>query len=135
MNARALIENDDVKGEILQVEGLPSPDEVTYTLTAEEEDTEPNWERPTDNEADAIAFDEMIDGINRRRRRGDLWAWCIAVVEATWTNMDGITFNGRDNLGGCSYESAADFKVPGGYYDDMKREAYDRLLQKIQASH
>lgn len=132
MSARALIENDDIKGELLSVEGVPGPDEVTYALTAVPEDHDPEWERPTDNEADGEAHDRMLRDMAHRRYLGDVWAFCIATVTASWTDREGVVHTGSDSLGDCSYANAEEFKQPGGYYDDMKGEAYANLLTKLE---
>jgi hypothetical protein len=41
-------------------------------------------------------------------------------------------FRGEGLLGGCSYESEASFKQPGGYYDDLMAEALDALNGEIE---
>lgn len=55
------------------------------------------------------------------------WAWCCVEVRATF---DGVT--GSDFLGGCSYKNEADFKTPGGYYEDMVNEAIERLEAELE---
>jgi hypothetical protein len=57
---------------------------------------------------------------------GNEWAWCTIRVSAHWNE-----FEGDDYLGCCSYRSEADFKQPGGYYDDMKAEALAELNRKV----
>lgn len=55
------------------------------------------------------------------------WGWCVVEVRATFAGVVG-----RDVLGGCSYESEADFKSPGGYYDDMVSTALDDLATQLE---
>ena len=60
---------------------------------------------------------------------GNQWAWCTVRVVATLGE-----FEGSDSLGCCSYASEADFKAPGGYFDDMKVEALDDLRRSIETA-
>ena len=134
MKARRLIEqfHDDDKDEILAAaaQRLPGPDEVSYELTVEHEEGQPDWDRPTDN-ADAEAHDEMMDEIARRREMDDAWAWGQVTVTATWSVGEKV-FEGHDYLGGCSYQDEDDFKRPGGYYEDMKGRAYEDLIKQLE---
>lgn len=75
--------------------------------------------------------DELDEGvaawITQQLRDGNPWAWCAVRVRCTWTAPDGAEYAWSDYLGGCSYDSADAFK-DGGYYDDMKRAAYEGML-------
>ena len=55
------------------------------------------------------------------------WAWCTVEVRATWKCV-----SGNDFLGACSYASEDDFKH-GGYFEDMKAEAFAELCSKIES--
>jgi len=104
--------------------------EVTFTLTAEPEDLDPaDHFASGDDKADK----EMVEWINFRLDRGDVWAWFSAKVTATITLPDGSTIEGVDYLGGCSYKDEADFTQQGGYYDDMKVNALDDLQRELEA--
>lgn len=114
-SAKDFLKRHNIKGR------LPGPDEVEYELYREEEDREPDFEDPRDNK-----------WIRDQLSRGNEWAWFSAHVVAEWTAPDGEKFQGDDYLGGCSYRSKKDFMAKGGYYDDMKSEAYDDLIRTIQ---
>lgn len=58
------------------------------------------------------------------------WAWCTVKVTAY---IDGVELEGADYLGCCSYASEEDFKA-GGYFEDMKHQAKEDLLNKIKAT-
>lgn len=60
------------------------------------------------------------------------WGWCDVEVVATW----GI-WSASDYLGGCSYESEADFTGPSGsdYYADMKTTALANLNDEIAGAY
>lgn len=108
--------------------------DTRFFLQIQEEDHAPDWERPDDNEDDALAHDEMMRNIDRRLRQGDLWAYCHVAVSAVWDNPNtGRRYVGRDTLGGCSYEDMRDFMENSGYFDDMVREAWDALQKNVKA--
>ena len=58
------------------------------------------------------------------------WAWCTVEVRAEWNG-----YTASDFLGCCSYDSARDFMQPGGYYEDMKQEALDRLNEELSGHY
>lgn len=121
----------------------PRLKDVTFTLVPEEELGAPDWEAPLRNDYpltqqgeedythDTINHREMLVDIERRLARGDLWAFCTAVVTACYTDPAGNEYCGRDSTGHCSYASAEDF-MKNGYYEDMKCEAYSRLLRNFR---
>jgi hypothetical protein len=47
------------------------------------------------------------------------------VLRARWQGYEGF-----DSLGGCSYESEADFKA-GDYFESMKQQALDALNAEV----
>jgi hypothetical protein len=101
------------------------PEQVVYSLLMEPEQ-DIDLRGHFDNAED-------VRWVREQLANGNQWAWCITRVEARW-NDGHRTFKGESNwLGGCSYRSEADFKQPGGYYDDMKKEAYDDLVSKVEA--
>jgi len=83
------------------------------------------------------AIDEETDAatekwITDQLEAGNEWAWCIVRVTCYYdAGLHGIT--GTDYLGGCSYDSEADFAKEGGYFEDMKRQAYDDFVRKVEA--
>lgn len=105
----------------------PSMKAVTFTLEIEPEDipVEGNAMASGDDSADRECEAEILERLDR----GDLWAWCYVRVTATWGE-----FSGSDGLGECSYRSEADFKR-GGYWEDMRAEAYDRLCEAIERAN
>lgn len=95
-----------------RIEVLPEDIEVRGNLIASGDET---YDRNLENEVLA------------RLERGDEWAWCVVRVIAS---ADG--FEGDAYLGGCSYRDEADFKAPGGYFEDMKNEAKADLLETLR---
>ncbi len=75
-----------------------------------------------DDETDAATE----DWIESQLESGNEWAWCCAKVTAKWNG-----FEGTDYLGGCSYKSEADFRSPGGYFDDMKTQSLEDLNKQV----
>lgn len=101
-----------------------------YTLSIEPEDTlvRGNVLASGDDEVDRQAEDEII----ARLERGDDWAWCVVTVTCTITLASGHTYEGRAHLGGCSYESEADFRAEGGYYPQLEHEAFEDAVAQAQ---
>lgn len=90
-------------------------------------------EEPILGNASAIDDDtdrEIAEKILEDLESGNEWAWCLVKVTAHWEGYEGFA-----SLGCCSYESEASFKEPGGYYDDMKAEALDRLNAQLETAH
>jgi hypothetical protein len=79
---------------------------------------------------DPVADRLLVLDIQRRRRLGDVWAWADVEVRATHV----LGYTGSDYLCGCCYADEADFKRPGGYYDDMVYDALDALDKSVDAS-
>jgi hypothetical protein len=98
--------------------------DVTFTLDVMEEQipVRGNALASGDDVEDKRYEDEII----RRLENGDVWAWACVKVTAHWND-----FYGDDSLGCCSYENEEQFKQPGGYYDDMKIAALNRLNEKV----
>ena len=78
-----------------------------------------------DAETDAAAETWIRDQIDA----GNEWAWCSVTVVARWGDVEG-----EDHLGCCSYDNEEQFKQPGGYYDDMRQEAYRVLEDRLERS-
>lgn len=104
---------------------LPQISDVTFRVICEPEDipVRGNAMASGDDAADRECEDEII----RRLERGDIWAWCSVTVRAEYRG-----FLGTDHLGACSYASEKDFREPGGYFDDMCREAFDQLIANMK---
>ena len=75
-----------------------------------------------DDEEDRKYEDEILTRLDS----GDVWAWAAVTVEARYHGLVGV-----DHLGCCSYRDEADFRKPGDYFDDMKREALADLQRQI----
>jgi hypothetical protein len=105
--------------------------DVEFELRCEPEDipVRGNAMASGDDEADR----ELEDEILARLDRGDDWAWCTVIVRARWIAPDGEVFYGEDVLGCCSYADEAEFKAPGGYFDDMRRTALAELNEQRKA--
>ena len=97
---------------------------IQFSIRVEEEDYSP------DGQFDFEGAEDLIAEI-KRRLESDLWAWCYVIVTAT---IEGCPLTGRAALGGCSYFGGEkEFKQPGGYYEDLCREARADLISKIDA--
>lgn len=73
------------------------------------------------------------DAILRMLEEGNEFAWFDAEVYASIYLTDGTELRGEsDYLGACSYASEADFRAPGGYFDDMRATALDNLWDLVQ---
>jgi hypothetical protein len=98
--------------------------EVEFSLDVEQDDVpvRGNALCSGDDELDKQAEDEILT----RLRWGDPWAWAQVTVTAMWNG-----FFGHAHLGGCSYRDAKEFCQPGGYYDDLCKEALDDLNDSI----
>lgn len=92
----------------------------------------PETERPEGQFAsgDDAQDAETVAWIWEQLESGNPWAWCTVRVTAT-VELDGQTFEGEAYLGGCSYESRAAFEAPGGYFDDLKVEAFESLKDAL----
>ncbi len=82
-----------------------------------------------DDASDREAEDEIL----RRLESNDQWAWAAVTVVAR-VERDDEAFEGTDSLGACSYADEEDFVQSGGYFDEMKKSAYDDLLATISAA-
>jgi hypothetical protein len=99
--------------------------EVEYKLEIMDEDlpVRDNIQASGDDEDDRFVEDQILN----RLENGDTWAWCIIKVTAEWRGLKGV-----DYLGGCSYTNEKEFKMPGGYYEDMKVQALNDLKNQIK---
>jgi hypothetical protein len=75
---------------------------------------------------DAKIDQEAEQEIFQRMANGEQWAWCTVRVRASAEGFVGI-----DCLGCCSYKDVKDFVVEGGYYPDMKKQAFSNLLANL----
>lgn len=66
--------------------------------------------------------------IRRQLDGGNEWAWCQVTVAGRWNGLEE-----RDYLGCCSYRSAADFRKPGDYFDDMKETVIRAIVERAEA--
>lgn len=103
---------------------------VSYMLDVQQDeiDVRGNALASGDDAEDQAAEDAILARLND----GDVWAWAVVTVRAKLV-VDGVTFVGMDMLGGCSYADEADFRTPGGYYDDMRQQALDDLKARLVA--
>lgn len=98
---------------------------ATITLTHEEEDLQIKGNAlASGDDAEDRRQEEWI---RAQLRSGNEWAWCVAIVTVEFAGVIE-----RDTLGACSYESEADFKALGGYYEDMIGEATERLAVRLE---
>lgn len=98
--------------------------EVQFEVSVEEDDTDPrgNVLVSGDEAADKAAADEVI----QRLRNGDVWAWALVKVTASWKGFKAMTV-----LGCCSYENEAEFRSDS-YYEQMQTEALAELNSQLQ---
>jgi len=97
-----------------------------FEVKCEDEDLAPEGNCMSSGDAEFDA--KCAADIRKRLESGDRWAWCYVVVFAklgSWT--------GRAGLGGCSYESEADFRGCD-YYDQLCQDAVDNLNAQMQES-
>ena len=97
---------------------------INFRISISPEDIEPDFKNEHGKpDTDLIA--EIY-----KRLESDLWAWCYVTVSAT---ISGCPLIGRAGLGGCSYFGGeVEFTQPGGYFDDLRREAQADLLRQIR---
>ena len=96
---------------------------VEYKIVVHEE------EIPVEGNASAIDDEtdaEIAKNIYEQLENGNIWPWCTVQVIASYNG-----FSGNDYLGCCSYEDEEDFKK-GGYWDDMKSQAFNALAKDIE---
>ena len=104
---------------------LPKIEEVEFTLEVEEETKQVRGNAMHSRDK---AYDKKIeDEILHRLDKGDVWAWAAICVKAKWRGMEGV-----DCLACCCYKDEEYFKKDG-YYEDMKLQAYDDLIDKLKA--
>lgn len=98
-------------------------EEVTFELKVEQEDTplRGNVLASGDDEADAGAENDVRKALDA----GNIWVWCTTTVIARWNG-----FEGRDNLGCCSYGSEEEFRQDD-CYESLKQSALDNLNRVI----
>ena len=102
---------------------LPTIKQVEFELSAEYEDTQI---RGSFDSGDA-ELDEQTALDIEEKLEWNIWAWCVVKVECKYKGL-----TGTDYLGGCSYEDEKDFIENSGYYEDMKQQAFDDLIQQIK---
>ena len=99
--------------------------EVDVTVTAE-----PEW-TPVRGNAMASgddAIDKAVeDAILQRLEQGDTWAWAAVTVTVAWAGISASAY-----LGCCSYADEADFRQPGGYFDDLVDESLTSLNEELE---
>lgn len=72
-------------------------------------------------------FDRQVeDNIIERLEGDDIWAWCTVRVVARLGDLEGEAY-----LGCCSYAGEDDFRA-GGYFEDLRIEALDRLHTEVE---
>lgn len=99
------------------VKPLFTIDDVKFSIDCDPED--PSWlANSFDND------EEIINDIKKQIRKGNDWAWCTIIVTARFKD-----FEGKDYLGGCSYGSEQNFIDADDYYQDMKKTAFDNLVE------
>jgi hypothetical protein len=91
-----------------------TPNDVTFTFELEPEDTPVRGNAMSSGDAEADR--ECEDEILARLDRGNLCAWCLVKVTATWKDWEGVTY-----LGCCSYDTEADIRAE--WFEILKKDA------------
>jgi hypothetical protein len=103
---------------------------ITYTLTIEAEEV------PIEGNAMASGDDaedkKAEEWIRAELKRGNLAVWCCLKVEAT-IQIGEDTFSGADYLGCCSCRDEAEAQSLAFEYYDMKAQARESLIRKLEA--
>jgi hypothetical protein len=103
---------------------LPEIEDIEFFVECHEE-----WEHPQNCFAlDDETQHEVVNRILTDLDNGNEWAWCSVRVVGTYKGIEEDDF-----LGGCSYESEKDFIVNSGYYDDMRNEVYQRIIERLKS--
>lgn len=103
---------------------LPTMEQVLFSVIPEEEEESPEVSISR-YENDSIRIKEFIDAVNNNLAHSP-FGWCFIRVVATWKGVEG-----GDGLGACSYKSLEEF-VGGGYYEQMRDDAYNDLLTELR---
>ncbi len=81
-----------------------------------------------DESPEAYYGDDDVNAtaVRRQIREGNVWGWALVTVRATLPGFSHQDVDGLAVLGACSYRNERGFKR-GGYYQDMKKDALERL--------
>lgn len=104
---------------------LPTIDQVEFTIEAEEETISVRGNAIASGDT---ALDKKVEDEIFRKLEYTQWAWCCVCVTAKWKGL-----KGTDYLGGCSYDDEEDFIKTSGYFDGMKQQAFNNLIDQIKA--
>lgn len=97
-------------------------DEVEFEIACEPEDEDPaDYFESGDKEADAEDVKKINEDV-----KWNPWAWCCVVITASYKGFKGVA-----TLGACSYTDEEDFRKNSGYYEDLRKDALDRLNEGI----
>jgi len=77
--------------------------------------------------SDDAEFDKKVEDEIIAELEYNQWAWCCIRVTARYKGQEG-----RDYLGCCSYKDEKDFVETSGYYEQMRQEAYDNLIDNLR---
>lgn len=99
---------------------------ATFTIHLSEEDCSPEHMERTQGLAP-----EFAEIVRENMRKSPDWGWCQVEVRCV-VRVGNNSYQGTDHLSGCSYTSEAEFTQPGGYFEDMKKEAFEDLLSMLR---
>ncbi len=102
---------------------LPKINQVEFTIECLPEDAQVKGncsaiDDETDRETEQYIYNEL--------NNGNEWAWCTVKVGCSYKGQEGTAY-----LGQCSYKDRKDFKDNSGYYEDMKQESFDDLINSL----
>ncbi len=112
--------------ESIKLRRLTAADVTFHVLTEDEEC------RPSAGDfasGDDAADRALVEELNDRLDRGDVWAWAFVIVVARWNCPEG-PLEGVASLGCCSYKDEAEFRADA-YFSDMCDMALDDLDAKL----
>jgi hypothetical protein len=103
---------------------LPEIEDIDFSVECHEE-----WEHPNNCFAlDDDSQEEIVNNILTDLESGNEWAWCSVRVIGSYKGIEEDDF-----LGACSFKSKKDFIENSGYYDDMRNEVYQRIIERLES--
>lgn len=113
----------DVLGEAVTSPRKFLLEECVFEVVCHEEDAPPRSEG---------MHPDYVSDVDRMVYKYGTWGWCQVEVVARVRGVPELKrYAGTAWLGCCSYESEADFKAEGGYYEDMCADACEALNKNI----
>lgn len=105
---------------------LPTIEQIEFQLIAEYESIPVRGNALTsgDDDYDRKEENRIIAAIGR----GNVWAWASVELKGTYKGLTASNY-----LGCCSYKNEKDFMKDGYYYQDMKQNVFDEIIEQLKA--